>query len=265
MSRDTTQAQATRVAEFRSIRSRRPASGPRRPGSGLLATFGRHRPGRPATLRNDQTMKTSGLRPEPRPSSEMPPAAHLAGHHKGYQPPRTGTRSFVRQGRSTWSPSEEAGRSGDCPTRRSAKPACRRPRRPAERKTARGNRYRLGATPIRRAVGVATGIQACKDRAVLTSSASPPVAVLLFFELFGIAAIALGIGIIVTRRVPWPLQGLAPLPLRRGSSVALIGVTIVLGASAEFPSTPHPVAVALTAAAFVTVAASVACLIFVRR
>ncbi|MFE9694604.1 hypothetical protein, partial [Micromonospora sp. NPDC005806] len=45
-----------------------PQPGPRRPGPGLLATFGRHRPGRPATLWDYQTMKTSGLRPEPRPS-----------------------------------------------------------------------------------------------------------------------------------------------------------------------------------------------------
>ncbi|MDO3701423.1 hypothetical protein Q3W71_06975 [Micromonospora sp. C28SCA-DRY-2] len=32
-----------------------PQSGPRRPGPGLLATSGRHRPGRPATLGDDKT------------------------------------------------------------------------------------------------------------------------------------------------------------------------------------------------------------------
>jgi hypothetical protein len=105
---------------------------------------------------------------------------------------------------------------------------------------------------------------------VFTSSESPGAAVVLVFVLCGIAAIALGIRIIVTRRIPWFLdqQGLAPLPLRRGSSLALVGATIVLAASAGFPSVPpvpHPVPVALNAAAFITIAASAACLIFVRR
>ncbi|MEV4196816.1 hypothetical protein [Micromonospora globbae] len=100
---------------------------------------------------------------------------------------------------------------------------------------------------------------------MLTPSASPPVAVLLIFEVFGIVAIALGIGIIVTGRVPRPRSSFAPLPLRKGSSLALVGVTIVLGTSAQFPSIPHPIVVTLNAAGFVTIAAAMACLIFVRR
>lgn len=120
------------------------------------------------------------------------------------------------------------------------------------------------------AQSVATGSQACEDRAVLTSSASPPVAFLWVAGLFDIAVAALGIGTIVTRRVPSLLQGLAlrtssPQPMRRGGSLTLIGVAIALRVSASFPSTPDPVAVALTAAAFVAIAASVGCLIFVRR
>jgi hypothetical protein len=105
---------------------------------------------------------------------------------------------------------------------------------------------------------------------VLTASASPPVAFLLFMVVFGVAATALGVGIIVTRRIPWPFQEFTrrtspPQPMRRGGFLALIGGTVVLGASAEFPSTPHPVVVALTGAAFVTVAAAWACMIFLRR
>jgi hypothetical protein len=108
---------------------------------------------------------------------------------------------------------------------------------------------------------------------VLTPSASTPVAVLLIFEVFGIVAIALGIGIIVTRRVPWLLQeGLVfksrqspPRPTRTGGVAALGGGTIVLRASAWFPSVPHPVAVALTAASFITFTAAVACKMFVKR
>ncbi len=98
---------------------------------------------------------------------------------------------------------------------------------------------------------------------------------MLFFVLCGIAFIALGIGIIVTRRVHWLLQdgflGLfksqtsPPQPTRTGGFHALIGGTIALGASAWFPSVPHPVAVALNAAAFITLTAAVACKIFVDR
>ena len=113
---------------------------------------------------------------------------------------------------------------------------------------------------------------------MITSSESPGADVVLVFVLFGIAGIALGIGIIVTRRVPWLLQdGLLglfksqtspPQPTRIGGFHALNGGTIVLGASAGFPSVPpvpHPVAVALNAAAFISLAASIACLIFVER
>jgi hypothetical protein len=62
----------------------------------LLATSGRHRPGRPATLADYKTLKTSGLCPAPRPSSEIAVGDPLAGHPRGYQPPQPGPRSFVR-------------------------------------------------------------------------------------------------------------------------------------------------------------------------
>ncbi|MEV1289972.1 hypothetical protein, partial [Micromonospora sp. NPDC049679] len=73
--------------------SRGPARGPRRPGPGLLATSGRHRPGRPATLTEHKTLKTLGSA-QTRPLLGDQGADPLAGHHKGYQPPRTGPRSF---------------------------------------------------------------------------------------------------------------------------------------------------------------------------
>lgn len=49
------------------IESRRPASGPRRSGPSLLATFGRHRPDRPATLRSGKTFEDLGASPNPDP------------------------------------------------------------------------------------------------------------------------------------------------------------------------------------------------------
>jgi hypothetical protein len=54
--------------------------------------------GLPPALGHTAPHGAPGLRPEPRPSSEISLADPLAGHHKGYQPPRTGPRSFGWQG-----------------------------------------------------------------------------------------------------------------------------------------------------------------------
>jgi len=66
------------------------------PGLGLLATSGRHRPDRAATHGGVKGFEDLGAPPRTPALLRDAAADHLAGHHKGYQPPRTGTRSFVR-------------------------------------------------------------------------------------------------------------------------------------------------------------------------
>ena len=65
------------------------------PGLGLLATSGRHRPDR-AARRRGIPRGFEDLGAPPRTPALLGDAAadHLAGHHKGYQPPRTRPRSF---------------------------------------------------------------------------------------------------------------------------------------------------------------------------
>ena len=89
------------------------------PGLGLLATSGRHRPDRAANAEGFQgALKTSGLRPEPRPSSEMPPRITSSGTTRATSLPGRG------QGRSSGRalhlvPVRGGRKVGDCPTRRS--------------------------------------------------------------------------------------------------------------------------------------------------
>src|SRR5437016_294329 len=67
-----------------SLRQGGPQSGPRRPGPGLLATSGRHRPGRPATLGDDQDLEDLGAPPRTPALLRDAAADHLARHHKGW-------------------------------------------------------------------------------------------------------------------------------------------------------------------------------------
>ena len=95
-----------------------PQSGPRRPGPGLLATSGRHRPGPAGHASESQDRKTSGLRPEPRPSSEIRPRITSPGTTRATSLPGRG------QGRSGRAlhlvPVWGGWPVYDCPTRRSA-------------------------------------------------------------------------------------------------------------------------------------------------
>jgi hypothetical protein len=63
-------------------------------------------------------LKTSGLRPEPRPSSEISRGSPRRAP-QGLPASPDGAKVVRQVWRSTLSPSGEAGRSGDCPTRRS--------------------------------------------------------------------------------------------------------------------------------------------------
>ena len=77
------------------------------------------RAGRPC-MGTTRTLKTSGLRPEPRPSSEIGRGGSPRRAPQGLPASPDGAKVVRPVGRSTLSPSGEAGRSGDCPTRRSA-------------------------------------------------------------------------------------------------------------------------------------------------
>ena len=88
-----------RAAAWRPVAPRRARHGDGR------KTHSPHRPGRPAATTRPSPCRASaspwpwGLCPQtPGPPRRSAGADHLVGHRKGYQAPRTGSRSYVRQG-----------------------------------------------------------------------------------------------------------------------------------------------------------------------